>query len=145
MAARFEENKMSANNLGIVFGPTLLRPQDGPKATSASPVACLLDSGHQAQLVEFLIVHYEQIFGVDEFPLTSEPPTQDPGLAPALLESSPQYPASLPAQDTQPLIIASESSPDPNHHSAPETCPEVTPAEVGTDLTHPCEEGPVCV
>ncbi|XP_052017964.1 GEM-interacting protein isoform X1 [Apodemus sylvaticus] len=127
VAARFEENKMSANNLGIVFGPTLLRPPDGPKATSASPVACLLDSGHQAQLVEFLIVHYEQIFGVDEFPLTSEPPTQDLGLAPALLESSPQHLASLLAQDTQPLTTASDSSPDPKRHSAPETCPEVTP------------------
>lgn len=132
VAARFEENKMSANNLGIVFGPTLLRPPDGPRATSASPVACLLDSGHQAQLVEFLIVHYEQIFGMDELPLASEPLTQDPGLAPALLESSPQHPASLLAQDTQPLTIASDSSPDPKHHSALEKCPEVTTPELAT-------------
>lgn len=132
VAARFEENKMSANNLGIVFGPTLLRPPDGPRATGASPVACLLDSGHQAQLVEFLIVHYEQIFGMDELPLASEPLTQDPGLAPACLESSPQHPASLLAQDTQPLTIALDSSPDPKHHSALEKCPEVTPPELAT-------------
>lgn len=127
---------MSANNLGIVFGPTLLRPPDGPGATSASPVACLLDSGHQAQLVEFLIVHYEQIFGMDELPLTSEPLTQDPALAPALLESSPQHPALLVAQDSQPLTIASDSSPDPKQHSALEKCPKVAPPEVGAGLPH---------
>lgn len=135
---------MSANNLGIVFGPTLLRPPDGPRATSASPVACLLDSGHQAQLVEFLIVHYEQIFGMDELPLASEPLTQDPGSASAFLESSPQHPASLLAQDTQPLTIALDSRPDLKHHSALEKCPEVTP-EVGISLPCRCGEGPVCV
>lgn len=140
VAARFKENKMSANNLGIVFGPTLLRPPDGPGATSASPVACLLDSGHQAQLVEFLIVHYEQIFGMDELPLTSEPLTQDPALAPALLESSPQHPASLVAQDSQPLTIASDSSPDPKQHSALEKCPEVTPPELTTLQSNRKEE-----
>lgn len=136
---------MSANNLGIVFGPTLLRPPDGPRAASACPVACLLDSGHQAQLVEFLIVHYEQIFGMDELPLASEPLTQDAGLAPALLESSPQHPASLPAQDTKALTVASDSSPDLKQHSALEKCPEVSPPEVGASSPHRCGEGPVCV
>lgn len=62
---------MSANNLGIVFGPTLLRPPDGPGTAGAGPVTCLLDSGHQAQLVEFLIMYYEQIFGMDELPLAA--------------------------------------------------------------------------
>ncbi|XP_051025745.1 GEM-interacting protein [Acomys russatus] len=132
VAARFEENKMSANNLGIVFGPTLLRPPDGPRAAGPSPVACLLDSGHQAQLVEFLIVHYEQIFGMDELPLASEPLHQDPGLAPVHPQSSPQPPAPLLAQDTQPLTIASDSSPDPKHHSGLEKCPDVTPPEIAT-------------
>ncbi|XP_021493826.1 GEM-interacting protein isoform X2 [Meriones unguiculatus] len=132
VATRFEENKMSANNLGIVFGPTLLRPPDGPRATGASPVACLLDSGHQAHLVEFLIVHYEQIFGMDELPLASEPLTQDPGLAPSLLESTPQHPAPLLAQDTRSLTRASDSSPDPKHHSALEKRPEGTPPETAT-------------
>ncbi|CAO2612650.1 GEM-interacting protein [Lemmus lemmus] len=132
VAARFEENKMSANNLGIVFGPTLLRPPGGPRTPSVNPVACLLDSGHQAQLVEFLIVHYEQIFGMDELPLASEPLTQDPGLAVTLLESSPQHSAPLLAQDIQPLTITSDSSPDPKLHSAPEKCLEVTPSEIAS-------------
>lgn len=108
-------------------------------------MTCLLDSGHQAQLVEFLIVHYEQIFGMDELPLASEPLTQDPAVAPALLESNPQHPASLLAQDTQPLTIASDSSPALKQHSALEKCPEVTPPEVGAGLPHRCGEGPVCV
>uniref|UniRef100_F7AS53 GEM interacting protein n=1 Tax=Ornithorhynchus anatinus TaxID=9258 RepID=F7AS53_ORNAN len=65
VAGRFEENKMSANNLGIVFGPTLLRPPGG-SGTGELSMACLLDSGHQAQLVEFLILTYELIFGPDQ-------------------------------------------------------------------------------
>ncbi|XP_043831546.1 GEM-interacting protein [Dromiciops gliroides] len=68
VASRFEENKMSANNLGIVFGPTLLRPPKGQGGVSTSPVACLLDSGYQAQMIEFLIIHYEQVFGMEELP-----------------------------------------------------------------------------
>lgn len=138
VAARFEENKMSANNLGIVFGPTLLRPPDVLRAPSASPVACLLDSGHQAQLVEYLIVNYEQIFGMDELALASESLTRDVGLSPALLESSPQHPALLHVQDTQSLTIASDSSPDPRHHSTLEKYPEVTAPEVSACLFHRC-------
>ncbi|XP_040597965.1 GEM-interacting protein isoform X2 [Mesocricetus auratus] len=155
VAARFEENKMSANNLGIVFGPTLLRPPDVLRAPSASPVACLLDSGHQAQLVEYLIVNYEQIFGMDELALASESLTRDVGLSPALLESSPQHPALLHVQDTQSLTIASDSSPDPRHHSTLEKYPEVTAPEgleikltvrSGGSFRHPlgCLTSPAC-
>ncbi|XP_007488658.1 GEM-interacting protein isoform X5 [Monodelphis domestica] len=82
VASRFEENKMSANNLGIVFGPTLLRPPKGQGGVSTSPVACLLDSGYQAQMVEFLIIHYEHVFGMEELPSvpaeTSDPGTPGP-------------------------------------------------------------------
>ncbi|NXH17064.1 GMIP protein, partial [Bucco capensis] len=65
VADKYEENKMSPNNLGIVFGPTLLRPSSGNDAS----MSCLLDSAYQAQLVEFLIQNYERIFGLDELPL----------------------------------------------------------------------------
>ncbi|XP_072458570.1 GEM-interacting protein isoform X2 [Notamacropus eugenii] len=71
VASRFEENKMSANNLGIVFGPTLLRPPKGQGGVSTSPATCLLDSGYQAQMIEFLIVHYEHVFGMEELPPTT--------------------------------------------------------------------------
>ncbi|KAM4888196.1 GEM-interacting protein [Thomomys bottae] len=90
VAAQFEENKMSANNLGIVFGPTLLRPPDSLRAMGTGAAACLLDSAHQAQVVEFLITNYEQIFGMDELPLAPEPLPQDPSPAPGAPTAGPQ-------------------------------------------------------
>ncbi|XP_063787637.1 GEM-interacting protein isoform X2 [Pseudophryne corroboree] len=66
VSERFEENKMSSNNLGIIFGPTLIRPSPGQD----KPMTYLLDSGYQAQVVEFLINNYEKIFGMDELPMT---------------------------------------------------------------------------
>uniref|UniRef100_A0ABM5FPQ2 GEM-interacting protein isoform X2 n=1 Tax=Pogona vitticeps TaxID=103695 RepID=A0ABM5FPQ2_9SAUR len=64
VAERYEENKMSPNNLGIIFGPTLIRP---PGSNDVS-MSCLVDSGYQSQLVEFLILNYERIFGMDDLP-----------------------------------------------------------------------------
>ncbi|XP_033056241.1 GEM-interacting protein isoform X6 [Trachypithecus francoisi] len=136
VAARFMENKMSANNLGIVFGPTLLRPPDSPRAAGAIPVTCLLDSGHQAQLVEFLIVHYEQIFGMDELPQATEPPPQDSSPAPGPLTASSQPPPLDLDPDSQPPVLASDPGPDPGPdpqpHSALEQHPTATPTEIPT-------------
>ncbi|XP_067416772.1 GEM-interacting protein [Emydura macquarii macquarii] len=64
VAQRYEENKMSPNNLGIVFGPTLIRPGSGCDVS----MSCLVDSGYQAQIVEFLILNYERVFGMDDLP-----------------------------------------------------------------------------
>uniref|UniRef100_G1R3A1 GEM interacting protein n=1 Tax=Nomascus leucogenys TaxID=61853 RepID=G1R3A1_NOMLE len=114
---------MSANNLGIVFGPTLLRPLDGPRGAGAIPVTCLLDSGHQAQLVEFLIVHYEQIFGMDELPQATEPPPQDSSPAPGPLTTSSQLPPLHLDPESQPPVLASDPGPDPQHHSTLEQHP----------------------
>ncbi|KAM5307907.1 GEM-interacting protein isoform 1-T1 [Glossophaga mutica] len=132
VAAQFEENKMSANNLGIVFGPTLLRPPDCPGTAGTGPVTCLLDSGHQAQLVEFLIVNYEQIFGMDELPLVTEPPPQDPSPVPGHLTTSSQLPAPYLAPDPQPPTLPSDLGPDPEPHSALEKHPEAAPPEIPT-------------
>ncbi|XP_017356880.1 GEM-interacting protein isoform X2 [Cebus imitator] len=140
VAARFMENKMSANNLGIVFGPTLLRPPDGPRAAGAIPVSCLLDSGHQAQLVEFLIVHYEQIFGMDELPQATEPPPQDSSPAPGSLTASPQPPPLHLDPDSQPPILASSPGPDPQPHSDVEQHPTATPTEIPTPQSDQREE-----
>ncbi|OPJ89124.1 GEM-interacting protein isoform B [Patagioenas fasciata monilis] len=77
VAEKYEENKMSPNNLGIVFGPTLLRPGAG----SDGSMSCLVDSGYQAQIVEFLIQNYERVFGMDDLPsplsLGCENPSQE--------------------------------------------------------------------
>ncbi|XP_067589496.1 GEM-interacting protein isoform X5 [Pseudorca crassidens] len=132
VAAQYEENKMSANNLGIVFGPTLLRLPDGPGVASAGPVTCLLDSVHQAQLIEFLIVHYEQIFGVDDLFLATEPLPRDPSPPPTTLPTSPQPPYSQPALDALPISLASDPNPDTMPLSALEKHPETTPTEIPT-------------
>ncbi|XP_062454307.1 GEM-interacting protein [Rhea pennata] len=64
VAEKYEENKMSPNNLGIIFGPTLIRPCSGSDVS----MSCLVDSGYQAQIVEFLIQNYERVFGMDDLP-----------------------------------------------------------------------------
>ncbi|XP_076609076.1 GEM-interacting protein [Chaetodon auriga] len=64
------ENKMSPSNLGIVFGPTLLRPL---VSTDMSMIA-LLEITYQAVLVEFLITHHDKVFGLQRRPSTPPPP-----------------------------------------------------------------------
>ncbi|XP_048338913.1 GEM-interacting protein-like, partial [Sphaerodactylus townsendi] len=66
VAERYEENKMSPNNLGIIFGPTLIHPP----TTNDVSMLCLVESGYQSQLVEFLILNYEKVFGMDDLPST---------------------------------------------------------------------------
>ncbi|XP_071420994.1 rho GTPase-activating protein 29 isoform X1 [Pithys albifrons albifrons] len=63
-----DENKMSASNLGIIFGPTLLRPRQTDATVSLSS---LVDYPYQARVVELLITHYEKIFDVSLKPLLS--------------------------------------------------------------------------
>ncbi|TRY55222.1 hypothetical protein DNTS_032686 [Danionella cerebrum] len=53
------ENKMSASNLGIVFGPTLMRPKPSGATVSLSS---LVDYPHQARVVEALIVFQQRLF-----------------------------------------------------------------------------------
>ncbi|XP_057698004.1 rho GTPase-activating protein 45 isoform X2 [Corythoichthys intestinalis] len=54
-----EDNKMSPGNLGIVFGPSLMRPR--PTGATVS-LSSLVDYPHQARVVEALIVFYTTIF-----------------------------------------------------------------------------------
>eukprot|EP00062_Callorhinchus_milii_P025194 gi/632985912/ref/XP_007909946.1/ PREDICTED: GEM-interacting protein-like isoform X2 [Callorhinchus milii] len=68
----YDENKMSATNLGIIFGPTLLR--EGPGAELSVP-----DSLLQAQLVAFLISHQQQVFQGEECLAWPLAPTASPG------------------------------------------------------------------
>ncbi|CAJ1075257.1 GEM-interacting protein-like [Xyrichtys novacula] len=65
-----QENKMSPSNLGIVFGPTLLRPL---VSTDTSMIA-LLETSYQAVLVEFLITHHDEVFGIQSRSHTPTPP-----------------------------------------------------------------------
>ncbi|MCJ8745146.1 hypothetical protein PDJAM_G00127040 [Pangasius djambal] len=54
-----DNNKMSYSNLGIVFGPTLMRPK--PTGATVS-LSSLVDYPHQARIVEALIVFQDHIF-----------------------------------------------------------------------------------
>ncbi|KAI5621458.1 rho GTPase-activating protein 45 isoform X5 [Silurus asotus] len=54
-----EDNKMSPSNLGIVFGPSLMRPRPSGATVSLSS---LVDYPYQARIVETLIVFYPTIF-----------------------------------------------------------------------------------
>ncbi|NWI12742.1 HMHA1 protein, partial [Crypturellus soui] len=54
-----QDNKMTSSNLGIVFGPTLMRPRPTDATISLSS---LVDYPHQARIVEALIIFYSSIF-----------------------------------------------------------------------------------
>lgn len=54
-----EDNKMSPSNLGIVFGPSIMRPR--PTGATIS-LSSLVDYPHQARIVEAFIVFYSSIF-----------------------------------------------------------------------------------
>ncbi|XP_032902447.1 rho GTPase-activating protein 45 isoform X2 [Amblyraja radiata] len=70
-----QQNKMSPSNLGIVFGPTLMRPRPTEATVSLSS---LVDYPHQARIVETLIVCYSEIFeSKAEFSLASDEDTRD--------------------------------------------------------------------
>ncbi|KAK2505947.1 hypothetical protein MC885_001355 [Smutsia gigantea] len=63
-----QDNKMTPGNLGIVFGPSLLRPRPTEATVSLSS---LVDYPHQARVVETLITHYGLVF--------EEEPEEAPG------------------------------------------------------------------
>ncbi|KAK3731062.1 hypothetical protein QZH41_019222, partial [Actinostola sp. cb2023] len=74
-----EENQMSACNLGIVFGPTLLRPRESATTDSIS-MSALVDMQHQTKAVE-LLINNPQVFdtpGVDD-PASQETPVEEFG------------------------------------------------------------------
>uniref|UniRef100_A0A4W5JTA7 Rho GTPase-activating protein 29 n=1 Tax=Hucho hucho TaxID=62062 RepID=A0A4W5JTA7_9TELE len=90
-----EENKMTASNLGIIFGPTLIKPRQTDAEVSLSS---LVDYPYQALIVELLIRHYQIIFDAPVSPL---PRLQGP---PAPSEES----FSLEDQDPYPRFTTQE-------------------------------------
>ncbi|KAM8822475.1 rho GTPase-activating protein 29 isoform 2-T2 [Spinachia spinachia] len=71
-----EENKMTASNLGIIFGPTLIKPRQADAEVSLSS---LVDYPYQALVVELLIRHYQMIFDTPLSPLSPTSPTKTDG------------------------------------------------------------------
>ncbi|XP_064194745.1 rho GTPase-activating protein 29-like isoform X2 [Anguilla rostrata] len=66
-----DENKMTASNLGIIFGPTLIKPRQTDAEVSLSS---LVDYPYQALIVELLIRHFHKIFDAPLSPTTAAPP-----------------------------------------------------------------------
>lgn len=61
-----QDNKMTPSNLGIVFGPTLMRPRPTQATISLSS---LVDYPHQARIVEALIIFYPIFFEKEATPM----------------------------------------------------------------------------
>ncbi|XP_053739743.1 rho GTPase-activating protein 29-like isoform X3 [Synchiropus splendidus] len=59
VADQSEENKMTASNLGIIFGPTLVKPRQTDAQVSLSS---LVDYPFQALMVELLVRHFPVVF-----------------------------------------------------------------------------------
>nr|XP_056700558.1 rho GTPase-activating protein 45 [Euleptes europaea] len=86
------DNKMTSGNLGIVFGPTLMRPRPTEATISLSS---LVDYPHQARVVEAFIVFYSAIFEEDgAFP--EEELEEEEGTAHGQEDACDQPPGSIP-------------------------------------------------
>lgn len=65
VAEKAEENKMTASNLGIIFGPTLVKPRQIDAEVSLSS---LVDYPYQALMVELLVRHFRTVFDPPPLP-----------------------------------------------------------------------------
>ncbi|TRY62481.1 hypothetical protein DNTS_007143 [Danionella cerebrum] len=74
VSERADENKMTASNLGIIFGPTLIKPRQADAEVSLSS---LVDYPYQALIVELLVRHYEMIFDTPLSPLPPSSPVSE--------------------------------------------------------------------
>ncbi|XP_010766863.1 rho GTPase-activating protein 29-like isoform X2 [Notothenia coriiceps] len=72
-----DENKMTASNLGIIFGPTLIKPRQAADAEVS--LSSLVDYPYQALIVELLIRHYQMIFDTPLSPLSRTSPIEIDG------------------------------------------------------------------
>lgn len=66
---------MTASNLGIIFGPTLIKPRQTDAEVSLSS---LVDYPYQALIVELLIRHFQMIFDAPLSPLPLSSPLTSP-------------------------------------------------------------------
>ncbi|KAL0992640.1 hypothetical protein UPYG_G00096090 [Umbra pygmaea] len=108
VSENYEENKMSPGNLGIVFGPTLLRPLVSVDVS----MFALLESSYQSLLVEFLITHQQHIFSPSQKAPSTPPP-------PAPTAPLPEPPRRLSGPTLAQENIAG-ADPEPRHTSAGE-------------------------
>uniref|UniRef100_A0A673ZIG5 Rho GTPase-activating protein 29 n=1 Tax=Salmo trutta TaxID=8032 RepID=A0A673ZIG5_SALTR len=104
-----EENKMTASNLGIIFGPTLIKPRQTDAEVSLS---ALVDYPYQALIVELLIRHYQMIFDAPVSPLPRPQGPPGPSEESFSLEDQDPYPRFTTQEkqlSRQPLVDIKES------------------------------------
>ncbi|XP_074161208.1 rho GTPase-activating protein 45 isoform X5 [Sminthopsis crassicaudata] len=99
-----QDNKMTPGNLGIVFGPTLLRPRPTEATVSLSS---LVDYPHQARIVETLISYYNVIFEIPAEEAQEESPDSEDG--PASEHSRDEIPFLEVSEDTQDLDFQTDA------------------------------------
>ncbi|XP_036625399.1 rho GTPase-activating protein 45 isoform X6 [Trichosurus vulpecula] len=97
-----QDNKMTPSNLGIVFGPTLLRPRPTEATVSLSS---LVDYPHQARIVETLISFYDIIFEVPAEDMLEESPSSE-------VSVQEDGPSSQHPRDEIPFLEVSEDTTD---------------------------------
>lgn len=108
VAERCEENKMSSNNLGIIFGPTLIRPQAQDDAVS---MTSLVNSGYQAQVVDFLIMQSNHMFELKQGPSSWTPATRNSPTEPGVNRAGePLSSAKGRSQSSESLVLKRHSS-----------------------------------
>uniref|UniRef100_A0AAZ3QCB2 Rho GTPase-activating protein 29 n=1 Tax=Oncorhynchus tshawytscha TaxID=74940 RepID=A0AAZ3QCB2_ONCTS len=127
-----EENKMTASNLGIIFGPTLVKPRQTDAEVSLSS---LVDYPYQALMVELLVRHFQVIFDL------SSPSSYPPTTTSTVGQSSPRLTSQekeLSRHSTSLLDMKESAKVDKRHSSviqSSQTLDDVR--EVKTDRTGP--------
>ncbi|XP_026139096.1 rho GTPase-activating protein 29-like isoform X1 [Carassius auratus] len=96
-----EENMMTTSNLGIIFGPTLIKPRQLEAEVSLSS---LVDYPHQARMVDLLIRHHHMIF--------------DAPLSPPVSPTSPTEPQPALSRHSRSLMDIKESTKASKRHSS---------------------------
>uniref|UniRef100_A0A667YUN7 Rho GTPase activating protein 45 n=1 Tax=Myripristis murdjan TaxID=586833 RepID=A0A667YUN7_9TELE len=140
-----QDNKMSPSNLGIVFGPSLMRPR--PTGATVS-LSSLVDYPHQARIVEALIVFYTTIFqsksspsGTSGSTVSTPTSTQQVGLCVCLGECSEiSMDDQLSYRDS--LDLSSQSFPSTDPEAEPDQDQEKSETSDGGDPPAPPDSEP---
>uniref|UniRef100_A0A8C6Q3M0 Rho GTPase activating protein 10 n=1 Tax=Nothobranchius furzeri TaxID=105023 RepID=A0A8C6Q3M0_NOTFU len=90
VAAHSKANLMTVANLGVVFGPTLMRPQE-------ETVAAIMDLKFQNIVVEILIEHHEKIF--------ADAPDLSPFTPAGLVLAAPTRQSKKQSRQSRPLAV----------------------------------------
>ncbi|XP_041659157.1 rho GTPase-activating protein 29-like isoform X2 [Cheilinus undulatus] len=124
-----EENKMTASNLGIIFGPTLVKPRQTDAEVSLSS---LVDYPYQALMVELLVRHYKTVFDGSHLSVSDHIGQASPRLTPQeKLQRLSRHSASLMDIKEPAKVYKRFSSVIPSSH----ILDEVQEVQPGTDRT----------